>query len=645
MHQVAFHWDGNHGREGTGVNAVAHSCSAQRAEELGRELGPLLFSRAATAGPSVVRTQSRDGDIMLVQRWPTVDRGGRPMTISHVLIGAPEIMKTRWCLGLSYGGWHSQEKAELARGHLAEVNREALDELAIRRLPEMMELLPTVQQALVLVTAELLRDPTQRVSLLLEEQTPVGWPDRDAVPLVYLGLFMIFHDWLDGQWTFATYDTVDTHPLRLMSVPRWEPDTGVAGPLRVMGRRPDVPRFEHMAAARLVKHLLTQRQEFAGVPQLVVGLADGAVLGWEQRRERLREILGIARPNGARAVAPAPLPAELGPTWEWDRDRDQERESGGEEKAQDRERARATRRPAASETGRLHHALRTRHEAPTVSAARHLAGHEGLLVDDRYLLTALIGQGGMARVWRGHDQRLKRPVAVKEILFESAMTLSERASLTARMQIEAQAAARMRHQNIVAVHDAFHFQGTPWIVMEYVPGTGLDVLMRDEGPLPWKHAAALGAQVADALAHVHAAGVIHRDLKPGNILVCDARVILTDFGISRMLDVPGVTTAGKVIGTLPYMSPEQLYNKPVPASDLWALGVTMYEAVEGHRPFQGDTQPELFDAIRQHPFPPPRRAGALTALLTALLDKDAARRPHAQDTTRTLRGAAGEARA
>lgn len=93
------------------------------------------------------------------------------------------------------------------------------------------------------------------------------------------------------------------------------------------------------------------------------------------------------------------------------------------------------------------------------------------------------------------------------------------------------------------------------------------------------------------------------------------------------------------------MSPEQLYNKPVPTSDLWALGVTMYEAVEGHRPFQGDTQPELFDAIRQHPFPPPRRAGALTALLTALLDKDAARRPHAQDTTRTLRGAAGEARA
>nr|WP_277349426.1 serine/threonine-protein kinase [Streptomyces sp. S3(2020)] len=361
------------------------------------------------------------------------------------------------------------------------------------------------------------------------------------------------------------------------------------------------------------------------MPQLVRELADGAALSWERRRERLREILSDDRLNGPTAVAAAPRPAEPVPHPEGH----QEREAG-------RKGTRTPRQPAAGEPGRPTSGW---HEGPGVPTTRQLAGHEGLLVNDRYLLTALIGQGGMARVWRGHDQRLKRPVAVKEILFGQA-TLAERASLTARMEYEAQAAARMRHQNIVAVHDAFHFHGIPWIVMECVPGTGLDLLMRDQGPLAWQQVAALGAQVADALAHVHAAGVIHRDLKPGNILVCDDRAVLTDFGISRILDVPGVTTAGKVIGTFAYMSPEQLYNKPVLASDLWALGVTLYEAVEGHRPFHADTQPELFDAIRQHPLSPPRRAGALTALITALLDKDATRRPDARDTARTLRGAA-----
>lgn len=231
-------------------------------------------------------------------------------------------------------------------------------------------------------------------------------------------------------------------------------------------RRPGTSRFEHRAAAQLVEHLLAHRQADgvpAGVPQLVQELADGAALSWEQRGERLREILGIDRPNTLRAVAPAPRPADLSPTLEWN----QQRNSGAEEKqAQDQQQAQATRPTAADEPGPLNRAVHTWHEGPTISAVRHVAGHEGQLVNDRYLLTALIGQGGMARVWRGHDQRLKRPVTVKEILFEPAATLSERASLTARMEIEAQAAARMRYQNIVAVHDAFHFQGASWIVME-----------------------------------------------------------------------------------------------------------------------------------------------------------------------------------
>ncbi|WP_328423194.1 hypothetical protein [Streptomyces sp. NBC_00443] len=297
VHQAVFRWDGNHGRQGTGMNAVAHSCEPERAEELGRELGPLLWvSGAAAARPSVVRTVSRDGDVLLVQRWPTTDRGGRPSTVSHVLIGDRGTLGVRECLGLAYRGGRKQEKAEQASGRLPEIDPARLDDLAHKRLPEMLERLPKVAHALILTTAELLRDPTQRVSLLLEEETPRDWPDRDAVPLVYLGLYLLFGRWPGQEWTFATCDSVDTHALRLMAVPRWEPDTGGSGPLaRVMGRPHGKPRFEHKAAARLVDYLLAHREAAPGVPQLVEELPDGAALDWERRRDRLWRILGEER--------------------------------------------------------------------------------------------------------------------------------------------------------------------------------------------------------------------------------------------------------------------------------------------------------------------------------------------------------------
>ncbi|MFF5479357.1 hypothetical protein ACFY5C_18720 [Streptomyces sp. NPDC012935] len=316
VHQAVFRWDGNHGRQGTGMNAVAHSCEPARAEELGRELGPLLWvSGAAAARPSVVRTVSRDGDVLLVQRWPTTDRGGRPSTVSHVLIGDRGTLGVRECLGLAYRGWRKQEKAEQASGRLPEIDPARLDDLAHQRLPEMLERLPKVAHALILTTAELLRDPTQRVSLLLEEETPRDWPDRDAVPLVCLGLYLLFGRWLGQEWTFATCDSVDTHALRLMAVPRWEPDTGGSGPLaRVMGRPHNNPRFEHKAAARLVDYLLAHREEAPGVPQLVEELPDGAALDWERRRDRLWRILGEER--------------------EREQDRDRDREAG---RARDRD--------------------------------------------------------------------------------------------------------------------------------------------------------------------------------------------------------------------------------------------------------------------------------------------------------------------
>ncbi|WP_181649527.1 hypothetical protein [Streptomyces sp. WAC00263] len=334
VHQVVFRWDGNQGRQGTGMKAVAHSCPAERAEELGRELGPLLWvSGTAAARQSVVRTLSRDGDVMLVQRWPTTDRGGRPSTISHVLIGDPGTLKIRQCLGLSYGGWGGRESAEQASGRLRVIECAQLDAMARKRLPAMLELLPAVKHALILVAAEWLRDPAQRVSLLAEEKGQPGWPEQDTVPVAYLGLFLLFGRWLGQEWTFATHDTVDTHQLRLTCVPHWEPDAGGAGPLaRVTGRRV-TPRFEHKAAARLVDHLLDRLRAHpdatAGVPQLVEELAGGAGLEWARRRVLLHEILSTDRRSGTRTDAPAPAPraAEPGPVEE------------GDEGGEDRERA------------------------------------------------------------------------------------------------------------------------------------------------------------------------------------------------------------------------------------------------------------------------------------------------------------------
>lgn len=331
MHQVVFRWDGNHGRQVTGMSAVAHSCPAEQAAELGRELGPLLWvSGPAAARPSVVRTLSRDGrHVMLVQRWPTTDRGGRPSTVSHVLVGRPQALKTRQCIALAHRGFSNRTKAEGASGQQPEIDCAALDELARPALPRMVDRLPDVKNALTLATAELLRDPRQRLSLLVEEEAPDAWPDPEAVPLVYYGLFMIFGNWLPHEWTFTTYDTVDTHPLRLMSVPRWEQDTGGPGPLaRVMCRPPVRASFEQRAAGQLVEHLLEHPQARPGVPHLVDDLPDGAALGWEHRRALLQDV--IARRATRRRTADRPGhqtgpegdygrgPAGAGSAPEWD---------------------------------------------------------------------------------------------------------------------------------------------------------------------------------------------------------------------------------------------------------------------------------------------------------------------------------------
>ncbi|MEU8519396.1 hypothetical protein [Streptomyces sp. NPDC048577] len=313
VHQLVFRWDGNQGgRQDTGMTAVAHSCAPGRAAELGRELGPLLWvSGTAATRPSIVRTVTRDdaghGEVILVRRWPTHDRAGRPSTVSHVLVGGTRTLKTRQCLGLAYKGWGTRESAERASGRLPTLRSAELDDLARRRLLVMGKRLPTVRDALVQVTAAWLRDPAQRVSLLADGEEKPGWPDPEGTPLVYLGLFLLFGSWLGQEWTFATHDTVDTHPLRLMSVPLWEPDAGGAGPLaRVSGDRP-APRgdVEQRAAALLVDRLLTHPLgDRPGLPQLTEELRGAATMDWSRRRALLERVLDTERRSASGGTAP-----------------------------------------------------------------------------------------------------------------------------------------------------------------------------------------------------------------------------------------------------------------------------------------------------------------------------------------------------
>ncbi|MGX1955852.1 hypothetical protein ACWIGY_36840 [Streptomyces anulatus] len=322
LDQVVFRWDGNQGRSSTGMAAVAHSCSAERAESLRRELGPLLWVPGPGPAPraSSVRVSSRAVGTVLLQRWPTLDRGGRPSTACHAVFGDADTLTTLHCLGLGGNAWSDRAVAETAAGGLPTLDGARLRATAAERLRKMFDGLPVVKEPLTVVTAEWLRDPSRRLSLLAEEHDLPGWPRRNAAPLLYLGLLSVFGDWFGTEWSYATYDTADTHPLRLTCVPEWSSQAAGARSLARIRLRPPVEKdIETAAAKEMVEYVLDRPGAAPGVPHLTGELLSGARLPRQERREALRRML-----NARHAPAPAPAPA---PAREEDRYAREDREN------------------------------------------------------------------------------------------------------------------------------------------------------------------------------------------------------------------------------------------------------------------------------------------------------------------------------
>lgn len=255
---------------------------------------------------------------------------------------------------------------------------------------------------------------------------------------------------------------------------------------------------------------------------------------------------------------------------------------------------------------------------------------EGMTVDERlvagrYRLRALLGRGGMGSVWLADDEVLERQVAIKEVDLPPAAGSDDHDMLRERVMREARTAARLDHPNVVRIFDVAEDEGRPWIVMEVLTGCTLSQEVRDNGPLSPARAANVGLALLDALEAAHRVGIVHRDVKPGNVQLCDGgRVVLTDFGIASSASDSSITRTGEVVGSPAYMSPERARGEALgPASDLFSLGATLYHAVEGQTPFDRGTPVATLTAV-VHDSPGSFAAsGPLRPVLVGLLAKRA----------------------
>lgn len=250
----------------------------------------------------------------------------------------------------------------------------------------------------------------------------------------------------------------------------------------------------------------------------------------------------------------------------------------------------------------------------------------------------------MGRVWKARDEVLHRDVAIKELVPPPSLTDDERREMRERSLREARAIARLNHINVVRIFDVLRTDGDPWIVMEYVPSKSLQDTLAEDGPVPPARAVEIGLGVLGALKAAHKAGVMHRDIKPGNVLLGnDGRVVLTDFGLATIPGDPNVTRTGMVLGSPAYIAPERARDGTAgPEADLWSLGATLYAAVEGKSPYARPSAIATLAALATEPLPPPKNAGPLKPVLNGLLRKDPNDRITAEVAERLLRRAGGK---
>ncbi|MFB9461571.1 serine/threonine-protein kinase [Streptomyces cinereospinus] len=250
------------------------------------------------------------------------------------------------------------------------------------------------------------------------------------------------------------------------------------------------------------------------------------------------------------------------------------------------------------------------------------------LLAGRYRLGDVLGRGGMGTVWRAEDETLGRTVAVKELRFPANIDEDEKRRLITRTLREAKAIARIRNTSAVTVFDVVDEDDRPWIVMELVEGKSLAEVIREDGVLLPRRAAEVGLAVLDVLRSAHREGILHRDVKPSNVLIADdGRVVLTDFGIAQVEGDPSITSTGMLVGAPSYISPERARgHKPGPAADLWSLGGLLYAAVEGTPPYDKGSAIATLTAVMTEPLEEPKNAGPLRDVIYGLLSKDPEKR-------------------